>query len=68
MVNVSGTIFSLSIEKTAKMRGYEKNEVLAHSLPKEEHGGGRDEKGVSKHFLFVGVDVNFAPGWSADEI
>ena len=50
------------------MRGYEKNEVLAHSLPKEGHGGGRDEKGVGKHFLFVGVDVNFAPGWSADEI
>jgi len=68
MVNVSASIFSLSVEKTAKKGGYLKKQILAHTLPKEMHGGGRDEKGVSKYFLLVGVDVNFAPGWSENKV
>ena len=60
MFNVEASIFSLSIDKTAKKRRKRSKQVLAHTLPKEATEAVRNEKGVSKHFLFVGVDVNGA--------
>ena len=51
-------LFSLSMDKTAKKRDIVRDRVLAHPLPKEGHGGVRNEKGVSKYFLFVGFDVH----------
>jgi hypothetical protein len=61
MVNVSGIIFSLSIEKTAKKRGYQKNPVLAHSLPKEWHGGREMKKGLVSIFCLLMLTLTSLP-------
>jgi hypothetical protein len=68
MVNIAPSIYSLSAEKTAKKPKLSRKQVLAHTLPKESHGGRRNEKGVSKYFLFAGLDVNGAASWSANEV
>ena len=61
MVNVSEIIFSLSIEKTAKKRCYRKNPVLAHSLPKEWHGGREMKKGLVSIFCLLVLTLTSLP-------
>ncbi|HEU4934328.1 MAG TPA: hypothetical protein VFT48_19720 [Pyrinomonadaceae bacterium] len=61
MVNVSASIFSLSIEKTAKKRGYLKNQMLAHTLPKELHGGGKMKKGLVTIFCLLVLTLSSLP-------
>ena len=61
MVNVSASIFSLSIEKTAKKRGYLKNAVLAHTLPKEGHGGRKMKKGLVSIFCLLMLTLTSLP-------
>jgi hypothetical protein len=68
MVNVFLLIFSLSINKTAKKRDIVRDRALAHSLPKEGHGGVRDEQGVVKHFHFVGFDIYGYTSWSTNTL
>jgi len=68
MVNVLRLIFSLSINKTAKKRDIVRERALAQSLPKEGHGGSRDEKGVVKHFRFVGFDIYGNTSWSTNAL
>ena len=61
MVNVSELIFSLSIEKTAKKRCYLKTLVLAHSLPKEGHGGREMKKGLVSIFCLLVLTLTSLP-------
>jgi hypothetical protein len=68
MVNVLRLIFSLSINKTAKKRDIVRDCALAQSLPKEGHGGGRNEKGVVKHFRFGGFDIYGNTSWSTNAL
>ena len=61
MVNVSASIFSLSIEKTAKKRGYLKKHLLAHTLPKEGRGGGEMKKGLVTIFCLLVLTLTSLP-------
>ena len=61
MVNVSRSIYSLSIEKTAKKRGYLKNQTLAHTLPKELHGGREMKKGLVSIFCLLVLTLTSLP-------
>ena len=61
MVNVSEIIFSPSIEKTAKKGRYQKNPVLAHSLPKEWHGGREMKKGLVSIFCLLVLTMTSLP-------
>jgi hypothetical protein len=68
MVNVTHTSFSSNIDKTAKKPRIVSHRLLAHPLPKEGHGGSKDEKGFSKYLLFVGLNFDGDSGWSANTI
>ena len=61
MVNVSASIFSPSIKKTAKKRGYLKKQALAHTLPKEGHGGGKMKKGLVSIFCLLVLTLSALP-------
>ena len=61
MVNDPAGIFSLSIEKTAKKRGYLKNPVLAQTLPKEDHGGRKMKKGLVSIFCLLVLTLTSLP-------
>jgi hypothetical protein len=61
MVNVSALIYSLSLDKTAKKRAYLKNQMLAHTLPKEAHGGGEMKKGLVSIFCLLVLTVTSLP-------
>ena len=61
MVNVSANIFSLSIEKTAKKRRYLRKPVLAHTLPKEGHGGREMKKGLVSIFCLLVLTLTSLP-------
>ena len=61
MVNVSARIFSPSIEKTAKKGGYLKKQMLAHTLPKEMHGGGKMKKGLVSIFCLLVLTLTSLP-------
>lgn len=61
MVNVSEIIFSPSIKETAKKGRYQKNPVLAHSLPKEWHGGREMKKGLVSIFCLLVLTLASLP-------
>ena len=61
MVNVSASIFTLSIETTAKKGRYRKVPLLAHSLPKERHGGREMKKGLVSIFCLLVLTMTSLP-------
>jgi hypothetical protein len=76
MVNALRQQFSLTVEKTAKTRGYMSHQLLAHTLPKGKRpkekdlkkGSGGNEKGFNRSLLFVGFKFYVAACVSANTV